>query len=665
MFVKSLRIKNYRSFADSKEIPFEQLTTFIGPNGAGKSTILKALKLFYDVNGIISQEDFHNKSTAAPLSISLTFFNLNKDEMEYFGSFVQTGVLSVEKQFVFNESGNKGTYFGRTRQHEAFLEIRKLAGREKINAYKEFRSNNINPKYNSLPTANSGPAVEQALQDWENNNPAELEWIRAPVQFFGPRNIGGGSLDNYTRFVFIPAVREASLDASEARGSALSELINILVKEVLMQRQDIIEFKRKTIDQFRQLTSPDKLAEIPVLEGRLTDRLNTFVPNSKVHLSLGELKEPALSIPETIVELTEDNFRGNIEGKGHGLQRSFIISIIQELAVVQAQRDEQVRRSAAAQQSANTEPENTRIASDFNPDLILAIEEPELFQHPIRQRYFADILKKLTFQDDAIQRSYVQVILTTHSPYFVSVTNFNEIRSVLKEYDDTGLSRSKVTIGDANSVCNNYCAVRSIQEPNVQVFMSGLRGVINPKISEAFFANHVILVEGVDDSAILLPALRLKDFDTVKNGVPIIDVDGKCNLGRIKVILEALGIKTFIIFDCDGNITKAEERRKHEKENNTLFDLCNWKDENRIPFPENPVVKETFACFPKNLEKTLSEELTDYDLEKRRKEIADQLKVSTKNPSIYEEIFNECANSGIKSVTIDAITQAVITFLQM
>jgi predicted ATP-dependent endonuclease of OLD family len=44
MKIESVRIKNFRSFAD-ETIPFNDYTCLVGPNGAGKSTIPCALIL--------------------------------------------------------------------------------------------------------------------------------------------------------------------------------------------------------------------------------------------------------------------------------------------------------------------------------------------------------------------------------------------------------------------------------------------------------------------------------------------------------------------------------------------------------------------------------------------------------------------------------------------
>ncbi|MEM3627424.1 MAG: AAA family ATPase [Candidatus Bathyarchaeia archaeon] len=62
------------------------------------------------------------------------------------------------------------------------------------------------------------------------------------------------------------------------------------------------------------------------------------------------------------------------------------------------------------------------------PNLILGIEEPELYQHPDRQRYLARALSKLTEQGIPGVAKQIQVIYSTHSPLFIDLEHFDSIR---------------------------------------------------------------------------------------------------------------------------------------------------------------------------------------------------------------------------------------------
>ena len=48
MKIDSVKIKNFRGYADETQILFNDLTVFVGKNDIGKSTILEALDIFFN-----------------------------------------------------------------------------------------------------------------------------------------------------------------------------------------------------------------------------------------------------------------------------------------------------------------------------------------------------------------------------------------------------------------------------------------------------------------------------------------------------------------------------------------------------------------------------------------------------------------------------------------
>ena len=74
---------------------------------------------------------------------------------------------------------------------------------------------------------------------------------------------------------------------------------------------------------------------------------------------------------------------------------------------------------------------------------MLTIEEPELYQHPSRQRHFAEVLIKAATSMEPMFGGSTQVIYTTHSPLFVGLDRFNYIRVLGKS--DAIKGQPKVT----------------------------------------------------------------------------------------------------------------------------------------------------------------------------------------------------------------------------
>ena len=90
---------------------------------------------------------------------------------------------------------------------------------------------------------------------------------------------------------------------------------------------------------------------------------------------------------------------------------------------------------------------------------VLVIEEPELFQHPNRQRHFSKVLLQLANGTLPGVAKKTQIIYCTHSPLFVGIDRINEIRLLKKIENVRGNPKvTKVVI----QICNalpKICAV--------------------------------------------------------------------------------------------------------------------------------------------------------------------------------------------------------------
>jgi hypothetical protein len=57
-----------------------------------------------------------------------------------------------------------------------------------------------------------------------------------------------GALQRHTSFVFVPAVREAAVDASDGKSSAIGKLLEIVVRSAILQRRDVLAFQQEGIE---------------------------------------------------------------------------------------------------------------------------------------------------------------------------------------------------------------------------------------------------------------------------------------------------------------------------------------------------------------------------------------------------------------------------------
>lgn len=259
-------IRHFRSLKDIS-VSLGAHTSLIGGDGAGKSSILKAIDRFYSTSKSLDADDYFGRDTTTPVEIELTFDNLNAQELETFEDRVREGRLTVTR--VFDSTSQSGRYVGSVPQNPDFSAIRELPTADpKIAAYRALRATDAD--YNAqLPAANSAPAVEDAMQAWENAHPGDLVMQPDNGQFFGFQNASRGALGRHTTFVFIPAVREAATDATDGKSSAIGRLLELVVRSAILQRQDVVAFRANMTAQYQALVSPENMPELGQLAGTL------------------------------------------------------------------------------------------------------------------------------------------------------------------------------------------------------------------------------------------------------------------------------------------------------------------------------------------------------------------------------------------------------------
>ena len=106
MKIKSVKIKNFRSYEEETELNFNDLTVLVGKNDIGKSTILEALDIFFnDGNGVIKIDKTDLNTHASDNGdnetvISVCFSEL--PELIVIDSSVQT---TLAREYMLNSDG--------------------------------------------------------------------------------------------------------------------------------------------------------------------------------------------------------------------------------------------------------------------------------------------------------------------------------------------------------------------------------------------------------------------------------------------------------------------------------------------------------------------------------------------------------------------------------
>lgn len=599
MQLERARIKNFRSLRDI-DVGFGAHTAFIGGNGAGKSSILKAIEKFYSTSKSCDADDFFGRDQGQPIEIELTFHQLSDQEAASFEDRVRDGKLVVTR--IFDGGASSGRYHGVVPQIPDFVEIRsQSAATQKRAAYNALRENN--PLYVDLPNAGSAAAVDKALLDWEAAHPEQLVLLLDDGQFFGFQNNSRGKLQRHTSFVFIPAVREAAADAADGKTSVIGKLLELLVRSQILQRADVQAFKAQMTEAYQALVSAKNMPELDTLAGTLTADLRGLYQEAEVALNWRAIGEMSVPLPMADVFLKDDGFGGPVDRQGHGLQRAFIFTLLQHLARTAVPEAD----DAGAGNAGHGAPDDLAVVAQA-PTLILAIEEPELYQHPTKQRHFAEVLRGLSSGTLPGAQGHTQIIFGSHSPMFISMGKADEIRLTRRSAcADVALKECSLQALDLGIVAQKleHGWDKPAGSYSAQTLMPRLH-ILGAELAEGFFANGVILVEGRSDKAALTATARMLGVNFEAAGIAILSAEGKANLDRPYVIFRELGIPTFLLWDCDQHLPETKRT--------PAIDLALSKlakpDQEFNDAPTDDLVSDCYAHFGKTLEHRLKEDIT-------------------------------------------------------
>lgn len=641
MLIESVTVRNFRSLKDSTLV-CDHLTALVGRNGTGKSSFLRALELFYATSPRLRPEDFYNEDTTSPIEIEVQFRDLSDEEFGRFSKYVDGSSLVVTKVVTATAGKLAIAFHGSTLQCAEFQAIRQAGSADEAKErYAEMRSAQ---KWQTLPQRGTKKAILEELDTWESNNPNECIRLRDNGQFFGLSSVATGYLGAHTRFVSIPAVRDAADDASDTKSSPITELMDIVVRAKLEARDDVKDLREATQAEYDKIMAPQNMPEIAGLAASLTSTLQSYVTDAEIKIAWTIPSLVELPMPLAELRLVEDGYASTVERTGHGLQRAFVLTLLQHLV---ATRDTEHDGSELSQAEQN-EP--------LTPDVILAIEEPELYQHPNRQRHLARVLMQLSRTAGPLG-SRTQVIYVTHSPLFVGIDRFDLVRILRKRDGGRALPKvTQVTSSTADSVALALWTAQGSkgERYTADTLLARLQSLMTPWMSEGFFADLVVLVEGEDDRAALSGTATGLGHDLDSLGVAVIPCGGKSNLDRPLLIFRSLDIPVYVIWDSDRGVANADPKRNEYMLRLVGAAEADWAS----------VVEDSYAAFEVDLGRTVAGELGEgFDklVSDAQQEFGIPKKAhAMKNPRVVEWIMHTALESGRSSPTMERIVQKIV-----
>ena len=531
MRLTRVAIRNYRPHQETV-VQFDDLTILIGANGTGKSAVLYALDWLFNGNPP-SRSDLcifaaDNSEPATHIDVEAEFNNLSDADRSILEKYGRKDVARFRRSWS-EETGDK--IIGDSLQGPGFAKLRNLASSgtaaELRAAYNELRS-----KVSGLPPYKSKSAATQALDTWESD-PKNQESL-VPIHNADASHLfgfaGQGILRNCFRMILVPASADLASEVGEAgKGSVLSQVIGTLTADVVRSaRAEWEEANREKIDQLSE-SIRNAIYESTRLQGeQINSHLKELVPEASVLLR-GE--PPPWSIkgdPTVVADVEIAGHKISLDRQGHGIQRAVMISALQSLAI-----DPLMEKSGKLEgqdEAAQTDP--SAVGSQ-RPTVLLGLEEPEIYQHPIRARHFGRVLGNISHRPD------IQVVLATHSPYLISPERFSDLRRFEKHGD-----KIRVHATTAQQVASGEgVTIDRLRK----TLMRDLKG----EFSEAFFAEVVVLVEGETDRAFIETLAERLDKPLDRYGIAVLDVKSKFNLDATWSILRGLEIPCYVVFDED------------------------------------------------------------------------------------------------------------------
>ncbi|XDD45255.1 ATP-dependent endonuclease [Leptospira sp. WS39.C2] len=247
--------------------------------------------------------------------------------------------------------------------------------------------------------------------------------------------------------------------------------------------------------------------------------------------------------------------------------------------------------------------------------LIFILDEPEAHLHPLAQKWLA----KKMFQ---MAQDGLQLIITTHSPYFIDLNFLEGINLIRKEDNCT------YNINHTAQSLYNHCLQTgsNSKKTSLDSTIPFYANNSTPHILSGFFAKKIILVEGMTEEFALPIFFERLGLDSTEFGIEIISVGGKGNLAKWWRLYTLYTIPTFICFDNDSK--KDDEKGEKRKD---ALKAIGIKDEEleSILSTDDWTITNNYCIFGKNYETTMRNSFPDY--ENIENQIKETLGSSSKN----------------------------------
>lgn len=635
MRIESVRIENFRGFSD-ETVLLDDYSCFVGRNGSGKSTVLYALNVFFrqfrdtatDLSRLTA-DDFHHRNTESPIQITVTFCDMTPAAQADLSDYVRQGKLTVSAEAAYDSALGRapvlqyGSRLG-MEDFRKYFEADK-AGQKAAELKQIFAT--LREKYPDVSAATSKADMAAVLNQYEAEHPDDCVLIRSEDQFYGATR-GANRLEPHIQWVFVPATKDYAEEANEAKDSALGQLLARTVRMKADFSGPVAELKDQLVAGYEAML----VEQQGVLDGLSTSleaRLQSWAHpavTAKVMWNRDAERAVRIEDPSATIQLGERGFKGELPRFGHGLQRAYLLTLLQELSSLE---------------------------SETQPTLVMAIEEPEIYQHPPQARHLAEVLRDLAAGGD-------QILCCTHSPLFIPGDQVEAVRLV-RDLGDPCCS-AVTGVKYSNLAARLEAAGEKLLKE--EGMLAKLYPNLNPVVNEMFFCGRLILVEGIEDLAHITAYLSLRGLmsDYRSHGCHIVPVGGKSELLRPLAIALEIGIPVYVVWDADTDKEKDSEVTQHKKENRALQVLLGVSEPEE--WPADNVQADNYCMWKTNLTDAIRASFGDAWTAAQEAAATryGQPGGLQKNPVAIAYAQEQAWNNGARCSELETLTASIVTW---
>jgi len=192
-------------------------------------------------------------------------------------------------------------------------------------------------------------------------------------------------------------------------------------------------------------------------------------------------------------------------------------------------------------------------------------------------------------------------------------------------------------------------------------FKARATSVINTLTNEGFFADCVVVVEGLSDAAILWEVQEQMHLDWQAKSIVIVPAMGKANLDRLVIVFRGYSIPTYFVWDADG-----KHAEKNQADGDTASKNRRYLKLAKVTpseFPETRVDTE-FAVFKDDIEGVIKAAAGDQMYLSVLRQVASEHGYSgerdvMKNPDCAASVVSSLYSHGVRVQTLEAVVNRI------